>query len=505
MENKKEVINRIWFLAIIAVAVALFADVVAYNIDINETYDMIFTGLLDAAYADLITPIEPVGNIRDTDGLLLFLTVGIDTFTLGDYTYAAVTSRIDHGVQILDITDPYNPVAAGNTRNIYNLLLTSAVGIDIFTLGDHTYAAVTSVIGVQILDITDPYNLVAAGNIGDTDDLLLNSAREIDTFTLGDHTYAAVTSRLDHGVQILDITDPYNPVAAGNIGDTDDLLLNSAREIDIFTLGDYTYAAVTSYVGNGVQILDITDPYNPVAAGNIGDTDDLLLNGANGIDTFTLGDYAYAAVTSYDGNGVQILDITDPYNPVATGNIKDTYDLLFYSPRGIDVFTLGDYTYAAVILGFEKGVQILDITDPYNPVAAGNIKDTDDLLLYNARGIDVFTLGDYAYAAVTANLENGVQILKIGIISDDIEQEESEPVPTSERSDAEKLLIIRAWVGFEQETVTDYELLQAFNLEHYGTIHIPNWVMIQLGKLTSNNNITISEFETALEYVLDNY
>ena len=45
-------------------------------------------------------------------------------------------------------------------------------------------------------------------------------------FESGGHTYAAVVGLGDHGVQILNITNPYDITAASSITDTDSLLLN---------------------------------------------------------------------------------------------------------------------------------------------------------------------------------------------------------------------------------------------------------------------------------------
>ena len=110
---------------------------------------------------------------------------------------------------------------------------------------------------------------------------MLDGAQGIATFKSGGSTYAAVTAYFDDGVQILDITDPSNVTAAGSIADTPTLELFGAQDIAVFESGGSTYAAVTAY-DSGVQILDITDPSNVTAAGSIADTTTLELDGAAG-------------------------------------------------------------------------------------------------------------------------------------------------------------------------------------------------------------------------------
>ena len=407
---------------------------------IADTFaDMLFTGVLDVAYAvHAVLSLTAVGNITDDDiNLVLDGASDITTFVSGGHTYAAVAAYTDGGVQILNVTDPSNIIATDSISDVgvqtADLELRGARGITTFESGGHTYAAVAAYFtdSVQILNVTDPSNITAAGNTADigtnTDDLELNGARGIATFVSGGHTYAAVAAHLDDGVQILNITDPLHITAAGNITDTDTLELEGASGIATFESGGHTYVAVAAYLDNGVQILDVTDPLHIIPAGNItkigSNTDDLELNGAYGITTFVSGGHTYAAVAAYLDDGVQILDVTDPLHITPAGSI-DTDTLKLNGAQDITTFTSGDHTYVAVAAHFDSGVQILDVTDPLHIVPAGNIADignnNDDLELNRAQGITTFTSGDHTYAAVAANEDDGVQIIRIDIPPDTI-------------------------------------------------------------------------------------
>ena len=355
--------------------------------------------------------ITAAGSATDDGALELDGATGITTFTSGGRTYAAVAAGIDDGVQILDITDPSAITAADGIDDTETLELDGADGITTFTSGGSTYAAVTTYNddGVQILDITDPSAIAAAGSIGGTA-LELDGASGIAVFESGGSAYAAVAAYNDDGVQILDVTDPFAITAADGIDDTKTLELDNAHGIATFTSGGSAYAAVAAFSG-GVQILDITDPSAITAAGSI-DATALKLDGASGIVVFESGGSAYAAVAAFSG-GVQILDITDPYDITAAGNITDTTNLELDGARGIATFTSGGSTYAAVASIIDDGVQILDVTDPYDITAAGNITDTTNLELGGALGIATFTSGGSTYAAVAAANDDGVQILDI--------------------------------------------------------------------------------------------
>ena len=314
------------------------------------------------------------------------------------------------------VTQTLSLTAADNIGDGGTLELDGPRGIAVFESDGSTYAAVTvhDDNRVQILNVTDPSNVTAAGSIAHGGAINLDVPYGIATFTSGSSTYAAVAASIGDGVQILDITDPSAITAAGNITNTDDLELDGAWDIATFTSGSSTYAAVAAFRDDGVQILDITDPSNVTETDSIAHGGAINLNGAWDIATFTSGSSTYAAVTASEGDGgVQILDITDPSAITAAGNITDTPSLELDGANGIAVFESGDSTYAAVAAYNDNGVQILDITDPSAITAAGNITDTPALELLGASGIAVFESGGSTYAAVAAYDDDSVQILDI--------------------------------------------------------------------------------------------
>ena len=314
------------------------------------------------------------------------------------------------------VTQTLSLTAADNIGDGGTLELDGPRGIAVFESDGSTYAAVTvhDDNRVQILNVTDPSNVTAAGSIAHGGAINLDDPYGIATFTSGSSTYAAVAASTGDGVQILDITDPSAITAAGNITNTDDLELDGAWDIATFTSGSSTYAAVAAFRDDGVQILDITDPSNVTETDSIAHGGAINLDGAWDIATFTSGNSTYAAVTASMGDGgVQILDITDPSAITAAGNITDTPSLELDGANGIAVFESGDSTYAAVAAYNDNGVQILDITDPSAITAAGNITDTPALELLGASGIAVFESGGSTYAAVAAYDDDSVQILDI--------------------------------------------------------------------------------------------
>ena len=374
-------------------------------------------GYAFAQTVDTITLIAE-DSITDDDTLALNGAHNIAIYESDSKRYAAVTAVDDDGLQILDITDPDDIIAKASITDDDTLALDGVQGIAIYESDNKRYAAVASFVddGIQILDITDPDDIIAKASITDGGTLALNGAHNIAIYKSGSNIYAAVTSVVDDGLQILDITDPDDIIAKASITDDDTLALNGVQGIAIYESGSNIYAAVVSFVDDGFQILDITDPDDIIAKASITDDDTLALDSGRNIAIYEFGSKRYAAVASYDDGGLQILDITDPDDIIAKASITDDDTLALDGARGIAIYEFGSNTYAAVASAIDDGLQILDITDPDDIIAKASITDNNRRLKLNeARGIAIFESGSNTYAAVTSGTDDGVQIIRMDI------------------------------------------------------------------------------------------
>ena len=104
------------------------------------------------------------------------------------------------------------------------------------------------------------------------------------------------------------------------------------------------------------QIIDVTDPFNPAqisAIANDGEyADTIRCTLHHHRNTWHINFCPMAASIPYaaDPNGVQIIDVTDPFNPTPVSNITNDvsgYDPL-YGSHSITTVTIGSSTYALV-------------------------------------------------------------------------------------------------------------------------------------------------------------
>ena len=128
----------------------------------------------------------------------------------------------------------------------------------------------------------------------------------------------------------------------------------------LFVYNGYIYAI--EYSTQGLFVIDISDPNNPVIVNNVS----VVYPAAIYIDN----NRAYV-VTSIDD--LIILDLTDPQQPSIISEFQ------FASPEfpvGIDIVVSGNYAYAA---DEESGLYKIDISDPTNPRVVGSATDYEDI------------------------------------------------------------------------------------------------------------------------------
>ena len=282
---------------------------------------------------------SPFGNIIQdpNDPHFIEYLRKVKTFEIGNSIYASIHSNGLDGSNIVNITDPSSP------KHV-SVLGSTITDAEYTVINGSTYAISLSYFNhsLSIIDVSNPSSPYLVTSITDGANYALNYPFDVITMTLDSSTFALVTtfSSSDNGIQIIDITDPVNPIAASTIvqGNDDYPQLHNPRSITVVTINSSTFALVATFStsDNGILIIDITDPYNPIAASAITNGEDGYpnLGALSGITTVTIGSSIFALVAAPVDSAVQIIDITDPYNPDLVFTITDGddgYDKLYGS------------------------------------------------------------------------------------------------------------------------------------------------------------------------------
>ncbi|MCD4697441.1 MAG: T9SS type A sorting domain-containing protein [Bacteroidales bacterium] len=263
---------------------------------------------------------------------------------IGDYVFVANGEYLS----ILDVENLQNPIEICHNSDDFN-------PIDVLVDSDFAYLASDEFKIVNYQFPSSPNTIYSWGN-------------DITNVYIADD-YAYVTS--DHNLNIIDISDPYNPLT---LGDT-----YISEEINnIFVLGEFAYLAVS----NGMSIVHIGDPNYPNEIVNY-ETPSSAQN------VFVKDDYAYVTNGS---NDLRIIDVSDPAYPI---------EISYYDAYGYARYVHIENSIAYLLAS--AGLEILDLIDPINPIQIGFYESS-----YSNHS-KVITFEDYIYISEP---EFGVQILQ---------------------------------------------------------------------------------------------
>jgi hypothetical protein len=283
------------------------------------------------------------------------------------YLYAGVT---DYGFVVYDVSDPVNPVIAGD------LLIDGVyLGVQI----DGNYAFVSAHSGLEVFDISDPTNPIHVGgedSVGNIQDLVI----------IGDYAFIASYNQT---VFVYDLSDPTNPQFA-------DVIPTPEHSRGITSDGDYVYVADSR---DGLRVLDVSNPLNGFETG--------YCSPPNLIYHVALQDeHAYLV---HNNDGFAIVDISDPATPVETGSLE-LYQTSY------EVAVDGDYAYVTTC--FYEDLLVIDVSDPTSPTLLTTVEIDG-----HWRGIVVD--GDYAYIADSVaglhivDISNPAEPAEIGVVQAD--------------------------------------------------------------------------------------
>ena len=370
-----------------------------------------------------------LGGVRD-----------VETFEADSRTYTVSVGDGMEGMQIIDITNPSNPepVATVDTGHVPGL--TDLREILAVTIGSGKYVLITYDNDVQILNVTNPFNPATVSHMSDGDVFAkLGGAYGIATFVDGSSVYGVVASYRDNGLQIIDMSNPLLPVAVSDV-DT----YSKVWKVDIVATDAHRYALAISE--ESVHVVDITVPRSPVY---LSDTDRGQFHRPQDILAVTLDSTPYGMVSwfgkSPHPDGISILDLTDPNNPVEIGFLPDTYchwiafsvackatSASGYFPvlgGALDLasISLGTNTFVVVASARDNGVQIINMTDPYSPYAVASLADAPTYVigigisspdifpaLNGSASVAVTNIGTDTVALVAAPGDNSLQIIGMG-------------------------------------------------------------------------------------------
>ncbi len=294
--------------------------------------------------------------------------------TIDDLSCEIISDNINLLFNWSDSTLPQNYLG-GSYTDVYGVVV-----------NNREYAIIGSTMGAHIIDITIPSQSYEAAFVPGASQGSIVTHR--DYFHMDNYLYAVC----DQGSSTLQIIDLSNLPDSISIVYDDDYLISRAHNIFIDTLNKKLYST------NG-DVLDVSNPINPSLLFNMGFSfHDLYVENDTGyFNCFSNGLQIYEMTT----NSPQFISSLTSYPQQGTNHSgwkKDDIYILADENHGLSlkIIDISDLTNLQVIALFDSdvhpnsiahnliirdnfvyvsyyhdGLQIFDISDPYNPVKAG--------------------------------------------------------------------------------------------------------------------------------------
>ncbi|MHA2250520.1 MAG: LVIVD repeat-containing protein [Candidatus Kariarchaeaceae archaeon] len=307
-----------------------------------------------------------------------------------DYAYTVDLSW--GSLHIVDIRDPSKPIEQGSfwlgtyPDRPWDIIVHDEKPVVIIANGRR---------GITLVDVLNPASITHEGNIRDGG--FVN-----DMELLGDLLYVA---DWDHGLEIIDISIPSIPA--------------EEAQFPQYTNASHMYAnenRLYLFYSLGLEIIDISDQYNPISIGTIknssfnsGEHADLIHEAFANVNAIfnwqSFGNFEVKDnvlyLPSWD-NGLLIFDISDPSNLVLLNQ---------YSSGGKtnDIQIIDNVAY---LTEWDGGIKVIDISDPENPVELSEYFDGGSTVegLYVGFAHDLIVYENHVYVT---EMQYGLEILKI--------------------------------------------------------------------------------------------
>lgn len=273
---------------------------------------------------------------------------GFELVTDGRYLYELAKGEL----LIYSLSDPSAPELTGRLDGIGNAR-------EIAFCGNGTLAISARESGAYFVDVSNPSKPEILSHI---------SAQGLPTGIAVEGNYCFVCCRR-FGVEIYDISDIRNPKYCT-------IIYGNGEELyDCCVADGFLY--VTSWAEKHVRVYDLEDVCNPKfasmfyihgqAAGCVARDGVLYIatgyNSKDSTSSLTSSGYGW-------GNGLDIYDVSDPYNPswLSTTKIDGRYQMSGFDHWSVDL--AGDYAY---LTSAYCGLTIIDVSRPEAPVKVENV------------------------------------------------------------------------------------------------------------------------------------
>ncbi len=270
-------------------------------------------------------------------------------------------------IQIIDLHQPENPVVVGRYElRDYEYLIDFKISGNIAYIITWLAYIIGHYCSVELLDITDPTNPVRLGS---------STPESIRTYRVNNTDRIAIYKNYTYvsgdALLIFDCSNRTLPMRVGSF---------SSPLVDVHIENDYLYL-----VSDGVTIYSLADPVNPVFLGAVESTKGFSVRS---------GVYGNYVISAFRNAGIQVYDCTDPTQPTICKDYDFSKLQLYVEGNIEDMDIVGDRLFTG---GSE--LYVFDISKPQN------LKRIARLTIGDQNLSQITVANNYIYLTIDSNIK----------------------------------------------------------------------------------------------------
>jgi hypothetical protein len=355
-------------------------------------------------------------------------TIAVATQDTAQGWYAYAPSYYNGDLAAISMANPANPTIVGETMppnngvQVYGSSTVNISGGVAYVVSKNMNGPCTGAVGsttcddndngsgnaLSLFDVsTNPASPRFIGSISDaaTPHNNLFGAYGVTVTTIGATQYAVVAaqgclngqpcpnSAVGNDLAMISLANPSSPQYVASVNNTNaGLPQSNTLDHPTAVAVSGNYAFVTSFYGEALTVVDISDPNHPTAVWSSGHNNTDFPAPA---DVAIQGNYAYVAnQNSTNGQGTfTVVDISNPLSPQVVGTVMSGG-----MSGGYRVRVSGNTAYVAAVNG--DAITKIDITVPADPIVIASTVNRADL--YETSGLDLMNIAGNQYVVASS-------------------------------------------------------------------------------------------------------
>ena len=240
-------------------------------------------------------------------------------------------------------------------------------------------------------------------------------ATDVAAVAAGNRTYAVVSAYTSNAVQVIRVHENGTLAPAGRLSSATGFAdMNQMYGVATIRSGGASYAFAGALASDAVHLFRIYENGTVVSAASpLLNNGDRELDGASRMAAFELNGALHALVAGFYDHGVQLVRFNGSDLEAVDRLSNNDDDLRFSSPFGMDVFDLGTEKHALATAHGHSVVHLIRMHENGTLSVLDSLAAGPDRNLVGPSDVASFDLNGTAHALVASDGSNGIQLIRV--------------------------------------------------------------------------------------------